>query len=116
MSSATFIYCPGCEAVVEYNRPVCPGCGHCIGCGRNRNGDVATTENAPSTKNWVSAWFGNSSNERRCFKCNLPYCKCCGRCPKCLALQFSEITTPCECGHPNNQEILQSLLEHEVVP
>ena len=48
-----------------------------------------------------------------CPECELPYCTCCGRCPKCAGLRYSEIDTPCECGHPHNAEKLADLIRYE---
>jgi|GEM_PF-1052191 len=92
MSDLPYIRCMGCEmAVFDPTRAVCPGCGRCPVCGKKR---VKTEAES-------------------CPECNLPYCDCCGRCPKCAQLRYSDIVTPCECGHPEDADLLEDLTRYE---
>ncbi|QDT52407.1 hypothetical protein Pan44_04180 [Caulifigura coniformis] len=87
--SDVLVKCCGCDTPVDPHRAVCPGCGHCLCCGRKR----ARPEIL------------------QCVSCQTAYCKCCGRCPRCLSLRYSEITEPCECGHPDRPEVIQQLID-----
>jgi len=92
MSEFPFIKCLGCEeAVFDPTRAACPGCGRCPHCGKKRAQEV-----------------------KSCPECNLPYCTCCGRCPQCLELRYTDIG-PCECGHPNDELIIEKLVRYEAV-
>lgn len=92
MSDLPFIRCLGCEtAIFDPTRAACPGCGRCPVCGVKR----AKTE------------------LKTCPECELAYCECCGRCSKCAQLRYSEITTPCECGHPLDASKLEDLVRYE---
>lgn len=94
MSELPYIRCLGCEeAIFDPTRAVCPGCGRCPVCGLRRV--------KPEIKD--------------CPECELPYCTCCGRCPKCAGLRYTEIDSPCECGHPHNAEKLADLIRYESV-
>ncbi|MFH1300656.1 MAG: hypothetical protein ABIK07_06310 [Planctomycetota bacterium] len=48
---------------------------------------------------------------KTCPNCNLAYCSCCGRCPQCLELRYSEIG-PCECGHPKDAQQIEDLVRY----
>lgn len=91
MIERTWIKCPGCEGVVDPTRAACPGCGNCLNCGRRRSKTVT-----------------------QCDTCDVPYCDCCGRCPVCLDLRYSEVG-PCECGHPNDEAKLDELVRYNAV-
>jgi len=91
MTDLPWIFCPGCNTAVAPTRPVCPGCGSCLGCGEKRAKGV-----------------------KQCPECDLPYCDCCGRCPGCLELRYEEFG-PCDCGHPTNHEKLEELVRFNAV-
>ncbi len=87
MSDTVYISCLGCSAIIDPTLAVCPGCGRCLHCGTKRAKAIES-----------------------CPQCEVPYCTCCGRCPACHGLRYSDITEPCECGHPADVDKLRKLI------
>lgn len=88
-----FINCPGCDVVVDPTRPVCPGCGRCVGCGTKR-----------------------AQHRVTCPACYSPYCACCGICAKCFGVRYSDLLAPCDCGHPSEKSIHELVTSSSVKP
>ena len=85
--TSQFIRCLGCQSVANASASACAACGRCLNCGIKRTEPIL-----------------------ECPKCSTPLCDCCRRCFDCGESPDIDLT-PCDCGHPNNKQALNELIE-----